>query len=100
MSLLNPPCDHLMVNPWLQILLFMVMMFWLISKQGASGVDDRVHFFDVRVFHPNTTSYHITQVASLCRRHELEKKREYGDHVQAVEFASFTFGILNFWWSR
>ena len=47
-------------------------------------------FFDVRVFHLNAPSYRTTQIASLFRRHELEKKREYGDCVRAVEFASFT----------
>ena len=47
-------------------------------------------FFDVRVFHPNAPSYRQTQIASLFRRHELEKKREYGDRVRNVEFASFT----------
>ena len=36
-------------------------------------------FFDIRVFHPNAPSYHQTQVGSLFRRHELEKKHEYGD---------------------
>ena len=30
------------------------------------------------------------QVGSLFRRHELEKKREYGDRVRSVESASFT----------
>ena len=36
-------------------------------------------FFDIRVFHPNAHSYCRTQVGSLFRRHELKKKREYGD---------------------
>ena len=47
-------------------------------------------FFDIRVFHPNATSYFQTQVASLFRRQELEKKREYGDRVRTVECGSFT----------
>jgi len=47
-------------------------------------------FFDVRVFHPNTPSYQHTSIASLFRRHKLEKKREYGDRIRSVEFASFT----------
>ena len=38
-------------------------------------------FFDVRVFHPNAQSY---------RRHELAKKREYGDRISEVENGSFT----------
>ena len=47
-------------------------------------------FFDIRVFHPNASSYRQTQVRSLFCRHELEKKREYGDCVRSVESASFT----------
>ena len=46
-------------------------------------------FFDIRVFHPNAPSYLKTQPASLFRRHELEKKREYGDRVCSVECGSF-----------
>ena len=47
-------------------------------------------FFDVRVFHPNAPSYCNTSVPSLYRRHEVQKKREYGDRVREVEQASFT----------
>ena len=43
-------------------------------------------FFDVRVFHPNAPSY---RGQSLYRRHEREKKREYGDRVREIEHASF-----------
>ena len=46
--------------------------------------------FDVRVFHPNTPSDCQTRVASLFRRHELEKKREYGDRIRNVDCESFT----------
>ena len=52
--------------------------FWG-RQQGA--------FFDIRVLHPNAPSY---QVRSLFRRHELEKKHEYGGHFHNVESASFT----------
>ena len=52
-------------------------------------------FFDIRVFHPNAPSYCQTQVGPLFRRHELEKKREYGDHVCSVESASFTPLVLS-----
>jgi len=46
--------------------------------------------FDVRVFHPNAPSYRQAQVVSLFRRHELEKKREYGDRTRGVDGESFT----------
>ena len=47
-------------------------------------------FFAVRVFHPNAPNYLRTQPTSLFRRHELEKKQEYGDRVCSVEYGSFT----------
>jgi len=46
--------------------------------------------FDVKIFHPNAPSYRQTQVVSLFRRHELEKKHEYGDRVRTVDCESFT----------
>ena len=55
--------------------------FWG-RRQGA--------FFDVRVFHPNAPSYRSSSIQSLYRRHEQEKKREYGDRVREIEQASFT----------
>ena len=42
------------------------------------------------MFHPNAPSYCNTSVPSLYRRHEAQKKREYGDRVREVEQASFT----------
>ena len=37
-----------------------------------------------------TASYRGSSIQSLYRRHEQEKKREYGDRVREVEHASFT----------
>jgi len=48
-------------------------------------------FFDIRVFHPNAQSYRNVSIPSVIyRRHELQKKREYGDRIREVELASFT----------
>ena len=48
-------------------------------------------FYDVRVFHPNVQSYCQSSIPSLYRRHELQKKREYGNRmIREVEQASFT----------
>ncbi len=47
-------------------------------------------FFDVRVFHPNALSYRNTSAAALFRKHELHKKREYGERAREVENSSFT----------
>ena len=47
--------------------------FWG-RQQGA--------FFDVRVFQPNARSYHNSSISAVYRRHEMMKKREYGDRVR------------------
>ena len=64
-------------------------MMWLLSLLYNHSLVRRA-FFDIRVFHPNASSYHQTQVGSLFCRHELEKKHEYRDRVRSVESASFT----------
>ena len=46
-------------------------------------------FFDVRVFHPNTSSYRSTNILALYRQHEMAEKREYGDWIREVEYAVF-----------
>ena len=56
--------------------------FWG-RRQGA--------FFDIRVSPQRTKLPYKTQPASLFRRHELEKKREYGDRVRSVECGSFSY---------
>ena len=69
------------------------------SKQEDSRVDIRTlvlwrrqqsAFFDVRAFHPNAPSYRGKRYAALFRKHELHKKREYGDRIREVENGSFT----------
>ena len=54
------------------------------QRQGA--------FLDIRVFHPNAPSYRNSAIPAIYRRHEQEKKREYGDRVRevAIEKPSFT----------
>ena len=47
-------------------------------------------FFDIRVFHPNTQSYHNSSISSLYPCHQQAKKREYGDSIREVENGSFT----------
>ena len=51
-------------------------------------------FFDVRVFHPNAQSNRHSSIQSLYRKHEQIKKREYGNRVREVEYASFTPLVL------
>ena len=53
-------------------------------------------FFDFRVFYPHATSYaHPKSLASVYRKHSLEKKREYSERVEQVEAGSFTPMIMS-----
>ena len=61
----------------------------LLSMLMDSGDSGKVPFL-IWVFHPNAQNYCNTSIPSLYRCHELQKKREYGDHVREVELASFT----------
>ena len=50
-----------------------------------------MHFLDVRVFHPNASSYRTTNIPALYRQHgEMAQKWEYGDRIREVEYAVFT----------
>ena len=60
-----------------------------IHARGSGGRRQSA-FLDVRVFHPNAPSYRNSSIPSVYRRHELQKKQEYGERVQEVEQASFT----------
>ena len=69
------------------------------NKQEEARVDIRAKgfrnrqqnaFFDVRVFHPNASSYRNTEIPALYMQQENAKKREYGDRIREVEYAVFT----------
>ena len=42
--------------------------------QQASGDGSNVHFFDIRVFHPNAQSYYHSSISSLYRHHEQRRE--------------------------
>ena len=46
-------------------------------------------FFDIRVTHPNSPSYHSKSLEAICELHENEKKNAYNDRVLNIEKASF-----------
>ena len=50
---------------------------------------------DVRVFNPSAQSNRRGPLASVYRRHELEKKRQYDQRVREVECATFTPLIMS-----
>ena len=47
-------------------------------------------FVDVRVFNPCAQSNHWSPLASVYRRHEQEKRRQYEQRIREVEHATFT----------
>ena len=47
-------------------------------------------FFDVRVFNPFAQSNRSSSLASVYRRHERQKLRQYEERIRIVEHASFT----------
>ena len=57
---------------------------------GFWGSQHQKAFFDVKVFNPNASSYRGSQVSSLYRRFEKDKRRRYEQRIREVEMASFT----------
>ena len=60
-----------------------------ISSRGLWSTFERT-FFDVRVLHPNATSYQGTSMATLYQTHEREKMQKYNSRVISVEKGTFT----------
>ena len=60
-----------------------------VSAVGVWSPMERT-FLDVRVFHPNSSSYMNTSPDQLYIQHEREKKRVYNDRVLQVEKGSFS----------
>ena len=92
-------CKETETEPLLQPLSGEIILPRSANKQEDARVDIKTvglwgrqqsAFFDVRVFHPNAPSYRDKSVAALFRKHELDKKREYGDRISEVENGSFT----------
>ena len=61
-----------------------------VSATGFWGGRHQKAFFDVKVFNPNASSYRGSQVSSLYRKFEKDKRRKYEQKISEVEMASFT----------
>ena len=61
-----------------------------IQAGGFWGRRHEVAYFDVRVFNPHASSYRTRSLARIYRKHEAEKKRQYGERVREIEKGSFT----------
>ena len=103
-NLLSEICHNTCVEPVLQPLSGESFQSRSANTQDDARCDIRARgfwsrgqdaFFDVRVFHPNASSYRNKDLASLYKLHENAKKREYGERVREVEHAVFTPLVLS-----
>ena len=80
-------CHNVAIEPHLELL--SGETFHLASMNANDGVRLGIHargfwiagqdpFFDVRVFHPNAPSNRSGRLSAVYKKHEDEKKREYG----------------------
>ena len=60
-----------------------------ISARGVWNAMDK-SFFDIRVFHPGSTSNSTMTPPQMYRKHEEEKKRTYNKRIIDVEKSTFT----------
>ena len=63
---------------------------WVDISARGFWSPSQVAFFDVRVFYPNAPSNRSASIPSTYRRHEAEKKRQYGQRISEVERGVFT----------
>ena len=102
--LLTEVCHNVCTEPQLQPLNGENMTAQSANTDDGARVDIRARgfwnrsqdaFFDVRVFYPNASSNRSANPSSAYRKHELAKKREYGQRVREVEHGVFTPIILS-----
>ena len=98
-SLLNEVCHNVGIEPSLQPLSGETFENRTANTSNEARVDIRARgfwnksqdaFFDVRVFHPNAPSYRSKDLTAIYKKHESDKKREYGQRVREIEHGVFT----------
>ena len=103
-TLLTEVCHNVATEPPLQPLSGEILNHRTANKDDGTRLDIRARgfwngtqdaFFDVRVFHPNASSYHSMSLQAAFCRHEQAKKREYGERVCEVEHGVFTPLVLS-----
>ena len=92
-SLLTEVCHSVATEPPLQSLSGELLNLRSANREDGARLDIRARgfwngaqdaFFDVRVFHPNASSYRSMSLQGAFRRHEQAKRREYGERVREV----------------
>ena len=100
-SLLTETCHNVATEPPLQPLNGETLSARSANTDDNARLDIRARgfwnnhqdvFFDVRVFYPNAPSNHSSDA---YRRHEIAKKREYGQRVCEVKCGVFTPLVLS-----
>ena len=103
-NLLSEVRPNTCIEPVLQPLNGEIFQHRTANLQSEARVDIRTNgfwsrgqeaFFDVRVFHPNASSYRTKDLAALYSLHEGSKKREYGERIREVEHGVFTPLVLS-----
>ena len=103
-TLLTEVCHNVATEPPLQPLSGEILNHRTANREDGARLDIRARgfwngaqdaFFDVRVFHPNASSYRSMSLQAAFRRHEQAKKREYGERVREVEHGVFTPLVLS-----
>ena len=99
-SLLTEVCHGVATEPHLQPLSGETMLHCSAITDDGARLDVAMYGFwgdmfekalvDISVFNPCAQSNRSGSLASIYRRHEQEKKRQYGQRVQEVEHATFT----------
>ena len=98
-SLLTEVCHNVATEPLMQPLTGETLALRSANSEDGARLDIRARgfwnrsqdaFFDVRVFYPNAPSNRSTNISSAYRKHELLKKREYGQRVRDIERGVFT----------
>ncbi|KAL5489466.1 hypothetical protein EMCRGX_G018560 [Ephydatia muelleri] len=98
-SLLTEVCHNVATEPTLQPLNGETFSYRTANTDAEARADIRARgfwskgqdaYFDVRVFHPNASSYVSKPLSALFRTHEQAKKREYGQRIRDVEHGVFT----------
>ena len=102
-SLLTEVCPNVAVEPHLQPLTGETFRLASTNTDDGARLDVRASgfwshcqdsFFDVRVFHPNAPSNSSRSISAAYKKHEDEKKRNYGQRVLEIEHGVFTPLIL------
>ena len=97
-NLLSEVCHNVAIEPQLAPLSGEVFTRKSTNTAQEARVDVRASgfwtrqedaFFDVRIFHPNASSYQSMSQTELFRRHEHQKQLEYEERITNVDHGSF-----------